>query len=176
MVEEPRPATRHDVLALEAEADRATAERIKPDVLRFIRGEDGPIMGYLITLRKDGRPTGRPVSTFIEGWKIGTISQYEHLKNRHIENNPEVAYLFTELNPKVGSRPRSVFVQGKCDIIKDADTINAFFERRKAVKGMGDAHPDEDWTRLLLLTSPTYVRAEGFLQRLKPAVYREFAE
>lgn len=176
MVNEPRPATRRDVLALEAEADKETAERIRSDVLKFIQGHDGEVMGYLITMRKDGRPTGRPVSTFIEGWKIGTISQYEHLKNRHIENNPEVAYLFTELHPAEDRRPRSVFVQGKCDIITDADTINAFFDRRKAARGVGDAHPDEDWTRLLLVTSPTYVRAEGFLGRLKPAVYRDFPE
>lgn len=176
MVEPVRPSSRKEVLSLEAEANEETAARILPEVLNFIQGKDGATMCYLITLRKDGRPYGRPVWTFVEGWTVNTISQFEHLKNRHIEKNPEVAFLWTEVTPATPNRLRSVFLQGKCEIVRDAKTINDFYDRRKAATGRGDGHPDEDWTRLLLVTKPTVVRAEGFLGPLKPAVYRDFPE
>jgi general stress protein 26 len=161
-------------MSLEAEAEKEVAERIKPEVLSFIQDRSGKSMAYLITLRKDGRPHARPVSTFVEGWTVGTISQGEHLKNQHIRNNPQVGYLWVEMFPAEGQRPKSVWLQGNCEIVEDSKEVQDFFARRQAATGVGDRHPDEEWTRLLLRTRPTLVRAEGFLGPLKPALYREF--
>lgn len=166
--------TRVSVMAREAEASPEDAERIKSEVLEFIQQSGPNILAYLITLRKDGRPHGRPVSTFVEGWTVGTISQGEHLKNQHVRNNPEVAYLWVELMPRPGERVRSVWMQGTCEVVEDEKEVSAFFARREAARGVGDRHPEEDWTRLLLRTTPTLVRAEGFLGPLKPALYRSF--
>lgn len=168
------PITRAQTIELEAEASPDEAERVKPDVLAFIQGRGAPHVAFLTTLRKDGRPHCRPVSTFVEGWTVGTISQDLHLKNRHIRNNPVVGYLWVEQCPPPGIRPKSVWMQGVCEIIEDPEEIAAFYRRREAATGRGDTHADEEWNRLLLRTRPQLVRAEGFLGRLKPALYRTF--
>ncbi len=171
----PQRRTRVDILADEAEASKEDAERVKADVQAFMQKPSSEVAKYLITLRKDGRPHGRPVAVFVEGWKFGTISQGEHLKNQHIRNNPQVAYLFTELHPEAGQLLKTVWVQGTCEIIDDQDAIQDFYKRRVAAGGNPDGHPDEEWTRLLLSTTPSLVRAEGFLTQSKPALYRDFS-
>ena len=169
-------SSRNEVMSLESEATADEAERVRGEVQAFIQGNLGKTIITLITLRKDGRPHARPVYAFVEGWTVGTMSQGEHLKNQHIRNNPEVGYLWTELHPAEGARPKMVWLQGNCEIVSDSDEIDAFFARRKAATGMGDNHPNDDWERLLLRTTPSIVRAEGFLGQLKPALYREFGE
>jgi general stress protein 26 len=166
--------TRVETISLESEASEADAERVKGEVLDFIAGRGAPMFGFLITMRKDGRPHSRPVSTFVEGWTVGTISQDIHLKNQHIRNNPVVGYLWVEQCPNPGIRPKSVWMQGLCTIVEDDDEIDAFYERRAKATGRGDRHSDEEWKRLLFVTTPQVVRAEGFLGRLKPALYRTF--
>ena len=167
-------SSRVSVMATEAEASPEEAERIREEVKQFIQLRTPEVLIYFITLRKDGRPHGRPVAAFVEGWNVGTISQGEHLKNQHVRNNPEVAYLWVELQPRPGQRVRSVWMQGNCEIVEHNEEIKAFFERREKATGRGDQHPEEEWKRLLLKTTPKLVRAEGFLGPLKPALYRTF--
>ena len=171
----PPTRTRKDILAQEAEATADDAERVRDEVKAFIAQFSTKISKYLITLRKDGSPHGRPVAAFVEGWTVGTISQGEHLKNTHIRNNPKVAYLFTELHPEPGAPLKTVFLSGTCEILDDRKVLNDFYKRRVAAGGTPDGHPEEDWVRLLLKTTPTLVRAEGFLGQNKPAVYRDFS-
>jgi general stress protein 26 len=170
MVQQRR--TRKDILASEAEASSDVAESIKDQVMEFMTRPSSQVAKFLITLRKDGRPHSRPVAAFVEGWTIGTISQGEHLKNTHIRNNPIVGYQFVELHPEPGKPLKSVWVQGTCEVISDKATLDDFYARRTAAINMPDGHPDEDWERLLLKTTPTLVRAEGFLEFNKPAIYR----
>lgn len=167
--------TRKDVLEEEREASPDEAARIREEVLELMRRPSTEVAKYMITMRKDGRPHGRPVGAFVEGWTVGTISQGEHLKNTHIRNNPQVAYLWTELHPEPDARTKTVWMQGTCEIIDDPEEVLDFFKRRVAAGGNPDGHPDEDWTRLLLRTTPTFVRAEGFFGNNKPAVYRDFS-
>ncbi|MFN8535173.1 MAG: pyridoxamine 5'-phosphate oxidase family protein [Dehalococcoidia bacterium] len=157
---------------MQAEARPEDAERVRAEVKEFIR-TTWP--GFLVTLRKDGRPHGRPVDTFVEGWTVGTISQGEHLKNAHIRNNPQVAYLWMESPPTRGGRLRCVWLQGVCQVVDDPEELAAFYRRREAATGVGARHADEEWTRLLLVTTPSLVRAEGFLGPQKPAIYRDFS-
>jgi hypothetical protein len=106
---------------------------------------------------------------------VGTVSQDVHLKNQHVRNNPVVGYLWVEQCPPPGVRPKSVWMQGLCTVVDDDAEIDAFYDRRDAVRGVpANRHEGEEWKRLLFVTRPQIVRAEGFLGRLKPAVYREF--
>ena len=151
------------------------AERVREDVKAFIAGRNN-YPAYLITLRKDGRPHTRPVAAFVEGWTVGTISQGQHLKNQHIRNNPQVGYLWVERDSADKPRPKSVWLQGNCEIVDDPAEVEAFFARRAAIIGRPDAHPDDEYVRLLLRTTPTLVRAEGFLEApTKPVLYRDFS-
>ena len=86
-----------------------------------------------------------------------------------------MAYLFTELHPEPGAPLKTVFLSGTCEILDDRKVLNDFYKRRVAAGGTPDGHPEEDWVRLLLKTTPTLVRAEGFLGQNKPAVYRDFS-
>ncbi|MFN8534333.1 MAG: pyridoxamine 5'-phosphate oxidase family protein [Dehalococcoidia bacterium] len=174
-MENARRRTRQDVFEEEREASAEEADRVREEVKAFIRRPSTEVLKYMVTLRRDGRPHGRPVGAFVEGWTVGTISQGEHLKNTHIRNDPRVGYVWTELHPAPGARPRSVWMQGVCEIVDDPDEVASFYQRRVAAGGSPDGHPDEDWTRLLLRTTPTFVRAEGFLEGLKPAVFRDFS-
>jgi nitroimidazol reductase NimA-like FMN-containing flavoprotein (pyridoxamine 5'-phosphate oxidase superfamily) len=166
---------RFEVYEKEKAADKATAESIRGEVLDFIKGKSGETFCAMITFRKNGSPMARPVSTFIyDGWHVGTISQGEHVKNQHVRNNPIVAYQWVELNSQSGVRLRSVFLQGRCELISDPATVQEFFRLRQAETGQGDAHPEDDWQRLLMRVTPEVVRAEGFLGPLTPAIYRTF--
>jgi hypothetical protein len=115
------------------------------------------------------------VSAFVEGWTVGTISQGEHLKNQHIRNNPIVAYLWVEKCPEEDRWLKSVWMQGTCEIIEDEAEVQAFFDRREAATGVGNNHPNDQWVKLLLRTTPTLVRAEGFLGPNKPVLIRDFS-
>jgi general stress protein 26 len=170
-----RRMTRKEILAQEREASPEEAERVRDEIKAWIQHMALHTAKFLITLRKDGRPHCRPVSAFVEGWTVGTISQGEHLKNQHIRNNPVVGYLWVELCPEPGRWLRSVWMQGVCQIIDDPEEVQAFFKRREAVAGVGDNHPNEDWVRLLLRTTPQLVRAEGFLGPNKPVLIRDFS-
>ncbi|MFN8535709.1 MAG: pyridoxamine 5'-phosphate oxidase family protein [Dehalococcoidia bacterium] len=170
-----RAMTRAQILAREKEASPEDAERVRDEVRTFIQHHSPGTAKFLLTHRKDGRSLCRPVSAFTEGWTVGTISQLEHLKNQHIRRNPEVGYLWVEMNPTGDSWLKTVWMNGVCEIVDDRDQIKDFYERRRAVTGFGDAHSDDDWVRLLLRTTPTLVRAEGFLGRDTPALYRDFS-
>jgi hypothetical protein len=98
------------------------------------------------------------------------------LKNQHIRTNPIVAYLWVEQCPQPDVRAKSVWMQGRCEVVSDPAEIAAFYQRRAAAVGKPDSHADEHWTRLLLRTTPQLVRAEGFLGQLKPALYRSFPD
>ncbi|MFN8532340.1 MAG: pyridoxamine 5'-phosphate oxidase family protein [Dehalococcoidia bacterium] len=168
------PITRVETIDLEAEASAEDAERVRAEVQAFIQGKGATFFAFMTTMRKDGRPHTRPVATFVEGWTVGTISQDLHLKNQHVRNNPVVGYLWVEQCPPEGIRPKNVWMQGLCEVIDDQAVISDFYQRRQAATGHGDSHADEEWGRLLLRTTPQIVRAEGFLGRLKPALYRQF--
>jgi hypothetical protein len=170
-----RRMSRAQILEQEREATPEQAESARQAIKDFIQLSSPGTLKMMITLRKDGRPHARPVSAFVEGWTVGTISQGEHLKNQHVRNNPQVGYLWTELHPEVDRWVKTVWLQGTCEVIDDPEIVNAFFERRKAATGVGDNHPDDDWVRLLLRTTPTLIRAEGFLGPNKPVLIRDFS-
>jgi len=63
--------------------------------------------------------------------------------------------------------------------VEDPDEVAAFFERRAAATGRGDAHPhDQAYRRILIRTRPQYVRAEGFYpgEPMRAVILREFPE
>jgi hypothetical protein len=170
-----RQMTRAQILEEEREATPEQAEQARAAIKEWIKHSSPHTAKFLITLRKDGRPHCRPVSAFVEGWTVGTISQGEHLKNQHIRNNPVVAYLWVEKCPAENQWLKSVWMQGRCEIIDDEDEVRAFFARREAATGVGDNHPNEQWVRLLLRTTPQLLRAEGFLGPNKPVILRDFS-
>lgn len=167
--------TRKQILQTEAEASPEDAARVREEVKAFIRHSAPTANKFLITLRKDGRPHCRPVSTFVEGWTVGTISQGEHLKNQHVRNNPQVGYLWVEACPAQGQWLKSVWMQGTAEVIEDPAEVEAFFKRRQEATGVGNHHPNDEWVKLLFRTTPTLVRAEGFLGPSKPVLYRDFS-
>lgn len=138
----------------------------------------GNVNTFLMTFRKDGTPIMRPVASFVEGWTIGTITQSLHVKTQHVRNNHRVGYLYVARGGKEGTAwaPKNVWVTGKAELVDDPAEVQRFFERRHATHGVGDMHPDDHgYTRLLIRTTPTYLRAEGFADAARPVVIRDFA-
>ncbi|MFN8534534.1 MAG: pyridoxamine 5'-phosphate oxidase family protein [Dehalococcoidia bacterium] len=170
-----RKMTRTQILEEEREVSPELAEQARGEIKAWIADASPHTSKFLITLRKDGRPHARPVSAFVEGWTIGTISQGEHLKNQHVRNNPVVGYLWVEKNPAAGTWSKSVWVQGVAEVVEDEAEVQAFFDRREARTGMGNNHPDENWTKLLFRVTPTILRAEGFLGPNRPVLLRDFS-
>lgn len=162
--------------AYEAEREVSTeeGERHREAIRAFISDWDN-VAVYLLTIRRDGRPLMRPVSAFVEGWTIQTVTQNVHLKTRQVRRNPIVAYLFTGLEARErGNDPVSAYVQGVAQLIEDPTEVEAFFERRAAATGRPRGHLGDSYTPSVIRTTPQYLRAEGFTGRRHPVIYRDF--
>ncbi|MDG1990137.1 MAG: pyridoxamine 5'-phosphate oxidase family protein [Dehalococcoidia bacterium] len=162
----------------EKQIDPNDAEQFRSEILDFISKYHSSTLSYLLTIRKNGQPVMRPVSTFVEDWTIYTISQHHQIKVQHVKNNPNVGYLFTD-NGGPAYMPlgytKNVWVSGLCEISNNQDEISDFFKRRESVTGQGDAHPhDDSYTRILFKTKLNYLRAEGFAEHARPIVYKSF--
>jgi hypothetical protein len=160
----------------EKEIAAAEALRWAPEVHAFIAAyQQTPC--YFMTIRKNGRPVMRQVSAFVEGWTVGTITQDLHVKTSHVRSNPRVGYLWVDNTNARGLAwaPRNVWVEGNAELIEDPDEVGAFFARRVAAHNHGDAHPaDDGYKRILIRTTPDYVRAEGFAEASRPVIFRSF--
>ena len=163
----------------EKEVDWGTAEKLIPEVHAFI-SQFNQIPSFFMTMRKDGRPLMRPVSVFVEGWQMETITQDIHLKTKHVQRNSTVGYLWVDKVARPGAPdwiPKSVWINGTAEVIEDANEINRFFERRQNATGSHDLHPtDHGYRRILIRTTPTYLRAEGFAEAARPVVIRDFSK
>ena len=167
-------ATTSAAYEAEREVSAEEAERHREEVRAFISDWDR-VAVYLMTLRRDGRPLMRPVSAFVEGWTIQTVTQDVHLKTKQVRRNPIVAYLFTGLEARErGNDPVSVYVQGVARLVEDAAEVEAFYERRAAATGRPRGHPGDSYTPSVIRTTPQYLRAEGFSGRRHPVIYRDF--
>ncbi|GIW11250.1 MAG: hypothetical protein KatS3mg061_2307 [Dehalococcoidia bacterium] len=98
-----RRMTRKEILAQEREASPEEVERVRDEIKAWIQHMAPHTAKFLITLRKDGRPHCRPVSAFVEGWTVGTISQGEHLKNQHISQQPSRRLSLGRTLPRTGA-------------------------------------------------------------------------
>jgi hypothetical protein len=114
---------------------------------------------FFISLDREGNPSIRQISTFIEGWTVWTVSQATSLKVSHLRRDPRGQYLWVEDQP--GRRRKNVWMRGEVTIVEDQDDVAAFMERR--ARTLGFRVPERDWHRVLLRFQPTYLRAEGFL-------------
>jgi hypothetical protein len=159
---------------IDAEAGEQYRHAIHAFIARYHQGT----ISFLLTLRKHGVPMMRPVSAFVEGWTIHPISQHHHLKLTHVRHHPIVGYLFTEAAGEPYNAlgyTKNVWIAGCCEIIEDPEVIHAFLQRRAAATGVGDAHPhDQRYRRVLMTTTPEYLRAEGFAEHQRPVIYTTF--
>ena len=162
----------------EKAVDDRTGESLREEIRDFISRYHAGTLSFMLTLRRNGTPVMRPVSTFVEGWTIGTISQHHQVKVQHVRNNPTVGYLFVDAEgPPYMSLgyTKNVWVAGTAELIEDPEEVADFFRRREAATGQGDAHPhDQSYTRLLFRTTPTYLRAEGFAEHARPVILTSF--
>lgn len=177
MVNPPSPSDRPgDHWNRERGADETEAEALRPEILEFI-ADQSQNMAFLMTRRKDGREIMRPVSAFVEGWTVWTITQDVQPKTTHVKNDPVVGYLFVGQEGRADWQnrrwnPKIVWYQGRAELITDQDEIAKFFERREAAIGSGRSHPPED-TLYLMKVTPEYVRAEGW-RGSHAIVYKDF--
>ncbi len=162
----------------EKRVDAGAGELYRKAIHDFIAQYHQGTLSFLMTTRQNGLPMMRPVSTFVEGWTIQTISQHHHLKLTHVRNNPIVGYLFTDAAGEPYNAlgyTKNVWISGRCEISEDPDAIHAFFQRRAAATRIGDAHPhDQSYRRVLMKTTPEYLRAEGFAEQMRPVIYTTF--
>lgn len=134
------------------------------DVVARIRAFIGaqPVVGtnaFLTTIRQNGEPFTRQVSTFVEDWTIGTIVSATGVAVRHLRRVPIATLLYVEACPATPRR-RNVFLRGAVDLTSDPTSVQAFLERRATATGW--PIPAPRYERVLLRFQPTYLRAEGF--------------
>ena len=130
----------------EKAVDAESGEKLRDEIHAFISKYHSSTLSFLMTTRKNGMPVMRPVSTFVEGWTIQTISQHHQVKVQHVRNNPTVGYLFIDAEgpPYMPlGYTKNVWVAGRAEVIDDQDEVADFFRRRDAATGQADAHPDD---------------------------------
>ncbi len=159
------------------DAERAVppeeAERHRDEVHAFLSDCNG-VTGYLLTFRRDGLARMRPVTPFMDGWRIQVLTQDVHPKTMHIHRNPNVGLLFSGMHPRERANdPVNVFVQAMAELIEDPERVACFLEKRERFTGRA-ADPPEDYRPIVILATPRYLRAEGFTGRRRPIVYRDF--
>jgi general stress protein 26 len=141
------------------------SEELRGPIRDFI-SDPSQHMAYLMTRRKDGREIMRPVSTFVEGWTVQTMTQDLQPKTNHVRRDPVVGYLWVGREPREeypGNRwnPKVVWMQGRAELVTDQSEVDAFYARREKATGSGRQHPEGE-TLFLMRTTPEYVRAEGW--------------
>jgi hypothetical protein len=166
----------------EKEVSNEISEQLKNEIFLFIRNWKKS-RAWLMTRRKDSREIMRPVGSFInQDWSVGTITQDLHLKTKHVQNDSITGYLWIEVdNPRYGRLdfPRNVWMQGQAEVLEDENSVNEFFSKRSMATGRGDAHPqDNTYKRMLINTRPQYLRAEGFFkdEPMRAVIIRDFTE
>ena len=140
-------------------------EALRGQIQDFI-SDPSQHMAYLMTRRKDGREIMRPVSTFVEGWTVHTMTQDLQPKTKHVQRDPIVGYLWVghearEEYPGNRWNPKVVWMQGQAEVVTDQSEVDAFYARREKATGTGRQHPEGE-TLYLIRTAPEYVRAEGW--------------
>lgn len=167
-----------EVWEREKRIDAEVGENYRKAIHDFISQYHKGTLSFLMTTRRNGLPMMRPVSTFVEGWTIQTISQHHHVKLTHVRNHPIVGYLFTDAEGEPYNDTgytKNVWIAGRCEIVEEPDEIQAFFERRATATGIGDAHPhDQSYRRVLMKTTPEYLRAKGLAAHQRPVIYNTF--
>ncbi len=157
---------------------RDEAEALREQIHDFI-SDRSQHMAYLMTRRRDGREVMRPVSTFVENWRVETMTQDVQPKTEHVRRDPVVGYLWVGHEDRVEDRfprwnPPVVWMQGSAALVTDQDEVEAFYARRLAKAGRGRNHPPGD-TLYIIRTEPEYVRAEGWMGQ-RAIVYRDFPQ
>ncbi len=152
------------------------AEALRETIHDFI-SDSSQHMAYLLTRRKDGREVMRPVSTFVENWRVGTMTQDLQPKTNHVRHDSIVGYLWVGHENRQEDRfprwnPPVVWMQGRAELVTDPVEVDAFYKRRNTVIGRGRSHPPEE-TLYLIRTEPEYVRAEGWIGQ-RAIVYKDF--
>ena len=148
-------------------------ERHREAIHAFLSDCNG-VAGYLLTFRRDGLARMRPVTPFMEGWRIEVLTQDVHPKTGHVRRNPHVGFLFSGMHPRERPNdPVSVFVQATAALVEDPERVARFMEKRERLTGRG-VDPPEDYRPIVIRATPHYLRAEGFTGRRRPVVYRDF--
>ena len=140
----------------------------REEIRTFISTRPPAVHAFMTTLKKDGQPYIRQVSTFVEGWTINTVSRFTNLKMTHIRNNPLVTYMWVQSPSDYGAK--NVWVQGEIEIVDDPAQVQAFLEHRASTQG--NPIPAVQYDRLYLKLQPKFLRAEGFLGRQTPIFMR----
>ena len=153
------------------------SEALRGTILEFI-SDPSQHMAYLMTRRKNGREIMRPVSTFMEGWTVQTMTQDLQPKTEHVRRDPIVGYLWVghearEDYPGNRWNPKVVWMQGRAELVTDQSEVEAFYGRREKATGSGRQHPVGE-TLYLMRTTPEYVRAEGWAG-MHGIVFKDFS-
>tara|TARA_B100000579_G_C22577242_1_gene731747 strand:- start:38 stop:595 length:558 start_codon:yes stop_codon:yes gene_type:complete len=157
--------------------DADSAEQYRAGILEFISNSKES-SAYLMTRRKDGREIMRPVSVFVDNWVCETITQDLQPKTTHVRNDAVVGYLWvgrehrSDWTANDDFRPKVVWMQGQAELVESEDAVNAFYDKREKIKGVGRVHPEGE-TMYLIRTHPQYLRAEGW-EGSRAIVYKNF--
>ena len=60
----------------------------------------------------------------------------------------------------------------QAELVESEDAVNAFYDKREKIKGVGRVHPEGE-TMYLIRTHPQYLRAEGW-EGSRAIVYKNF--
>lgn len=137
----------------------------------FISSREAGVTSFLTTVNRYGDAYVRQVSCLVEsfetGLRLGTIGRVREgdLKARHLEDNPRVTMHWvqtagTGIGPS-GRATRNVTVQADVEVVRDAQGIRDFLERRSRAWGQ-NTNLAVEYERYVMVMTPRRLRAEGF--------------
>jgi hypothetical protein len=137
----------------------------------FISSREPGVTSFLTTVNRYGDAYVRQVSCLVEhfesGLRLGTIGRMREgdLKSRHLADNPRVTMQWVQTSGEgigpIGGAARNVTVQADVELVRDADGIRDFLERRSRVWGQ-PTNLEVDYERYVMAMTPRRLRAEGF--------------
>ncbi len=142
-------------------------------ILDFVRQGPPGVASFALTTTDAGRVSVRQAGTFVDdAFTVTSVTRASALRVGHLAARPSLTWLWVD--KALGHPARNVSLDGSTAVLHDRESLESCLRHREAVLGIPPP-ADVLVDRVLVVTTPRFLRAEGFLPDGRLVLLRDFA-